>query len=115
MSLPNGNQTSSTSTLRMCTAEERLVGRADMRGGGKARDQHQRGDEPAEVIVEVRQHAQHRMRHAPKQHREEQASSVSTEITVITLLGKPGQVKPNRLPRNTMCGPNSSTTMNRPM
>ena len=41
--------------------------------------------------------------------------TVSTEITVIRLLGRPGQVKPNRLPRKAMCGPNNSTMANRPM
>ena len=40
---------------------------------------------------------------------------VSTEITVITLLGKPGQSTPMRLARKVMCGVNSSTTANSPM
>ena len=34
---------------------------------------------------------------------------------LLMLLGRPGQVMPNRLPRKAMCGANSSTTTNSPM
>jgi hypothetical protein len=72
MSLPNGNQIKRTSTLRMCSREQRFIGRAHVGRGGESGDHHQHGDEPAEVIVEIGQHAHHGVGHPPEQHRQEQ-------------------------------------------
>ena len=58
-------------------------------------------------------HAAAYWREQTKAGHEVKASVINTSST-SGLLGNPGQLMPNRLPRNAMCGPNSSTSANKP-